>query len=63
MTDSNRPVAFEVVDTETKTVIAKCETHAQAFALCDELEPDDGESRGPWRYSIEPVRASSGKDD
>ncbi len=61
MTDTNRPVAFEVVDTETKSVIAKCATHAQAFALCDELEPDDAESSGMWRYCIEPVRASSGK--
>lgn len=58
MTDTNRPVAFEVWDTETRTIIATCKTQAEAFALCDDLEPDDGDASGMWRYCIEPVRAS-----
>lgn len=58
MVDTNRPVAFEIWDTETRTVIATCKSQAEAFALCDELEPDDREASGMWRYCIEPVRAS-----
>ncbi len=59
MTDPNRHVAFEIWDTETKTIIATVSTMAEAFNLCADLEPDDAESSGMWRYCIEPVRASA----
>lgn len=54
MTDPNRPEFFEVVDTKEHRVIAVCSSQAAAFAMCDELEPDN--TSGKWRYIIEPMR-------
>jgi hypothetical protein len=56
MVDTNRPAAFDVRDTETGKVIARLPTLAKAMELCNELEPDDQEASGMWRYCIDPVR-------
>jgi hypothetical protein len=62
MTDPNRPAYFEVIDTENHCVIAVCASQAAAFAMCDELEPDDSEASGKWRYIIEPMRPAYASD-
>lgn len=63
MTDPNRPAYFEVIDTCEHRVIAVCESQAAAFALCDELEPDDGEASSKWRYIIEPMRPAFAREN
>ncbi|SCB51777.1 hypothetical protein GA0061099_102147 [Bradyrhizobium yuanmingense] len=56
MVDTNRPAFFEVIDTQESVVVAVCASHAAALAVCNDLEPDDREYCGGWRYIIEPMR-------
>lgn len=55
MPDPNRPVGFDILDTQTGAVLGRYNSHQEAFAICEELEP----TKSPevrWRYIIEPVR-------
>ncbi len=61
MTDYNRPVAFDVIDTVTGDPIQRFQTSQQAMARCMELEP--GEDLNHYRYVVRPIRATDIPDE
>jgi hypothetical protein len=59
MTDSNRPVAWRVIDEQDpRAIVATFDNLRDAQSLCEELEPDASPRRG-YRFVVDPVRAST----
>lgn len=56
MTDTNRPIAYHVVDEqEPRSIVGTFATLTQAQTFCERMEPDASPRRG-YRFVVEPVR-------
>lgn len=56
MTDTNRPIAFEVWDETNNWLVSSHKTHEQALTECNRLEKEPAGLLG-WRFVIRPVRS------
>lgn len=54
MVDTNKPVAWRVIDRKTNKVIGEFPTSDAALAKCNEFEPGYTHH---YRYIMEPVRS------
>lgn len=58
MVDTNRPIGWRVIDSnEPVAVVGTYRTHAEAEAICCELEPFVPEGCAP-RFTMEPIRST-----
>lgn len=56
MTDTNRPVAYHVIDErEPRAIVGTFATLYQAQTFCEKMEPDASPRRG-YRFVVEPIR-------
>ncbi len=56
MTDTNRPIAYHVIDErEPRSIVATFDTLHRAQSFCEKMEPDAAPRTG-YRFVVEPVR-------